>query len=245
MRRILCFGATSAIAEATLRRLANAETSFYLVGRNCGKLEAISQDLQIRGNCRVDFEAADLDDLSRHPELVANAAEALGGIDLVLIAQGTLPDQRLCEQEISAALAAIHTNAISVISLSSLIANHFTQAGSGTLVVIGSVAGDRGRQSNYVYGAAKAMVATFLQGLRNRLTPLNCHVITVKPGFVDSPMTAAFKKGPLWAFPDDIARGIVKAIARERDIVYLPSFWWAIMLAIKAIPESLFKKMRL
>ena len=111
--------------------------------------------------------------------------------------------------------------------------------------MIGSVAGDRGRQSNYVYGAAKGMVSLFLQGLRNRLAKQGVQVLTIKPGFVDTPMTAAFSKGALWAKPDDIARGIVRAVDRKSDEVYLPGFWWVIMTIIRHIPERIFKKLSL
>jgi len=117
--------------------------------------------------------------------------------------------------------------------------------GKGSLAVISSVAGDRGRQSNYVYGAAKGMVSLFLQGLRNRLSKKNVQVLTIKPGFVDTPMTAAFTKGALWAKPEAVARGIVKAVDKRRDEVYLPGFWRLIMLLIRHIPESLFKKLSL
>jgi hypothetical protein len=133
-----------------------------------------------------------------------------------------------------------------VISLTTLLANRFEQRGRGTLIAISSVAGDRGRQSNYVYGAAKGMISLLLQGLRNRLSSKGIQVITIKPGFVDTPMTAAFeKKGLLWAQPDQIAKGIVAAVERGRDEVYLPWFWRWIMLVIRHIPERLFKRLQL
>ena len=246
MRNILIVGATSAIAEATARRLAAMGTRFYLVGRNAEKLAAIARDLEIRSGQPVQAETLDLDHLQHHPALLERATQALDGIDLALIAHGTLPDQAACQQSVDAALAAIHTNALSVISLAGLLANTFEARGRGALVVIGSVAGDRGRQSNYVYGAAKGMVGLFLQGLRNRLSAKGVQVITVKPGFVDTPMTAAFdKKGFLWAQPDQIAQGIVNAVEHRRDVVYLPWFWRWIMLAICHVPERLFKKLKL
>jgi len=245
MLRILIFGATSAIAEATARRLASPQATFFLVGRNPQRLAAISDDLCVRTGNPVHQQSADLDALAQHPRIIDKALAALGGLDLVLIAHGTLPDQQVCEQDVARSMAAIHTNALSAISLSSLIANHFETAGHGTLVVIGSVAGDRGRQSNYVYGAAKGMLAIFLQGLRNRLTAAGCQVITIKPGFVDTPMTTDFPKGALWAQPDDIAQGIVKAIRKKSDVVYLPCFWYAIMGLVRAIPERIFKRMPL
>ncbi len=237
MLRILIFGATSAIAEATARRLASPQATFFLVGRNPQRLTVISDDLRVRTGNPVHQEIADLDALSEHPRIVDKALECFGGlVDLVLIAQGTLPDQHACEQDVGNTMACIHTNALSVISLSTIIANHFEAAGHGTLVVIGSVAGDRGRQSNYVYGAAKGMLAIFLQGLRNRLSQAGCRVLVVKPGFVDTPMTKDFPKGVLWAKPDDIALGISKALRKNSDVVYLPWFWRWIMAVILAIP---------
>jgi len=246
MRNILILGATSAIAEATARRFAASGARFYLVGRNAEKLAAITRDLEIRSGRPVQGESLDLDLLEQHPALLDRAAQALGGIDIALIAHGTLPDQITCQQSVVMMLAAIHTNALSVTSLATLLANSFEARGQGVLVAIGSVAGDRGRQSNYVYGAAKGMVGLFLQGLRNRLNGKGIRVITVKPGFVDTPMTAAFeKKGLLWAQPDQIARGIVAAVEHRRDVVYLPWFWRWIMTVIRHIPEGVFKRMKL
>jgi short-subunit dehydrogenase len=132
-----------------------------------------------------------------------------------------------------------------VIALATVLANRFEAQRSGSIAVISSVAGDRGRQSNYVYGAAKGAVTLLLQGLRNRLSKSGVQVLTIKPGFVDTPMTAEFKKGALWAKPDDIAHGIVSAIDRRRDVVYLPGFWRLIMLIIRHIPEPIFKRMSL
>ncbi|MDG4554655.1 MAG: SDR family oxidoreductase [Candidatus Competibacter sp.] len=246
MRNILIIGATSAIAEATARRFAAAGARFHLVGRNAEKLAAIARDLEIRSGQPVAWESLDLDRLDLHPALLERAEHALGGIDVALIAHGILPDQAACQQSVEKTLAAIHTNALSVISLATLLANDFEMRGRGTLIAIGSVAGDRGRQSNYVYGAAKGMVNLFLQGLRNRLSKKGVQVITIKPGFVDTPMTAAFeKKGPLWAQPDQIAKGIVAAVERGRDEAYLPGLWRWIMLVIRHIPEGIFKRLRL
>lgn len=245
MPRIVIFGATSAIAEATARRLASPEATFFLVGRNRQRLAAIADDLGVRTGNTVHQEFADLDDLTRHPQIIDHAIAVLGGIDLALIAQGTLPDQTACQQDVGKTIAAIHSNALSAISLATLIANQLESARHGTLVVIGSVAGDRGRQSNYVYGAAKGMLALFLQGLRNRLSAVGCQIITIKPGLVDTPMTKDFPKGALWAQPDDIARGIVKAIGRKSDVAYLPWFWQGIMAVIRVIPERIFKRMQL
>lgn len=246
MRNILIIGATSAIAEATTRRFAATGARFYLVGRNAERLAAIANDLEIRSGQSVVQENLDLDLVDQHPALLERASQVLGGIDVALIAHGTLPDQQACQQSVTSTLAAIHTNTLSVISLATLLANDFEARGRGTLIAISSVAGDRGRQSNYVYGAAKGMVSLFLQGLRNRLHSKGIQVITVKPGFVDTPMTAAFeKKGLLWAQPEQIAAGIVAAVDRGRNEVYLPWFWRWIMMIIVHIPEGVFKRLKL
>jgi short-subunit dehydrogenase len=138
------------------------------------------------------------------------------------------------------------TNGLSPISLCTLLAQRFEAQGHGCIAVITSVAGDRGRQSNYVYGTAKGMVSRFLEGLRNRLAAHGVAVVDIRPGFVDTPMTAAIvKKGPLWSQPDTLAAGIVRAIDAGRDIVYLPGYWRWIMGVIRHIPEPVFKRMRL
>jgi hypothetical protein len=184
-------------------------------------------------------------DLAAHEPMLVAAEEALGGIDIALIAHGTLPDQKACEASVELTLQEINTNGLSVIALATRVANRMEAQGSGSIAVISSVAGDRGRQSNYVYGAAKGLVTRFLQGLRNRLAKKGVQVLTIKPGFVDTPMTAAFKKGALWAQPDDVARGILAAIENGKNEVYLPGFWWLIMAIIRHIPEPIFKKLSL
>jgi short-subunit dehydrogenase len=245
MRRILIFGATSAQAEATARLFAKDGSRFFLVARDPGKLAVVADDLRLRGAVKVAVAAADALDFERHPALVDEAFKALSGLDVVLIAHGTLPDQKSCEQSFAATRREFDINALGVMSLLIHVANRFERQGSGTIAVIGSVAGDRGRQSNYVYGAAKGAVSIFMQGLRNRLHSRRVHVLTVKPGFVDTPMTAAFPKGTLWARPQQVARGIYGAIEKKKDVVYLPWFWSPIMRVIRGLPEAVFKRLRL
>ncbi|MDF9391182.1 MULTISPECIES: SDR family oxidoreductase [Methylococcus] len=245
MQKILIVGATSAIAQATARRFARRGDRLYLLGRDPDRLDALAQDLRIRGAGPVGWACFQAEDFATHPALLDQAYETLGGIDVALIAHGTLPDQRACEQSFEAALRELNVNAIGTVSLLTHLANRMENQGSGTLAVISSPAGDRGRQSNYVYGAAKAMVTVFCQGLRNRLFRSGVHVLTIKPGFVDTPMTAAFDKGMLWAQPDQIAAGIERAIDKGSDSVYLPGFWAFVMLAIKHIPEGVFKRLKL
>jgi decaprenylphospho-beta-D-erythro-pentofuranosid-2-ulose 2-reductase len=245
MRRIFIFGATSAIAEATARRFAGSGTSFFLAARDRDKLEALADDLRARGAATVATAVADALDFGRHQALVNAAFEALCGLDTVLIAHGTLPDQKSCEESFEAARRAFEVNALGVMSLLTHVANRFEAQGFGTIAVLGSVAGDRGRQSNYVYGAAKGAVSVFMQGLRNRLHRRGVHVLTIKPGLVDTPMTAAFRKGILWAIPHKIASGVYTAIENKKDVVYLPWFWSPIIRVIRTLPESIFKRLRL
>lgn len=245
MQRILIIGATSAIAEATARLWAARGDALFLVGRRTDRLAVIAADLRVRGTASVACHTLDACDCGAHAAMLAAAQAAMGGIDVALIAHGSLPDQKACEASVAMTLKEIDTNALSVIALATRLGEIFDKQGSGMLAVIGSVAGDRGRQSNYVYGAAKGMVSIFLQGLRNRLAKRGVGVLTIKPGFVDTPMTKAFTKNALWAKPEAIARGIVRAVDNKRDEIYLPGFWRAIMLLIRHIPERLFKRLSL
>ncbi|MBI5257583.1 MAG: SDR family oxidoreductase [Burkholderiales bacterium] len=244
--KILIIGATSAIAEATARRWAAQGHALCLLGRHAQRLQTLADDLKVRGAAAAHCAVLDVNDFAAHAGVLEAATSALQGLDLVLIAHGTLGDQKACERDVAATLQELNTNALSVIALLTLLANRFEAQRSGSIAVIGSVAGDRGRQSNYVYGTAKGALGLFLQGLRNRLQPAGVQVLTIKPGFVDTPMTAAFdKKGPLWATPDAVARDIVSAIERRRDVLYTPWFWRGIMMIIRLIPERVFKRLRL
>jgi hypothetical protein len=245
MKRVLIIGATSAIAEATARLFAKRGDALFLAARGAERLQAIADDLHVRSAAPAETAAFDATDFASHAALIHQAEAALGGLDVVLIAHGTLPDQKACEASFDLALRELEVNALSFISLLTHVANRFERQGSGTIAVISSVAGDRGRQSNYVYGSAKAAVSTFLGGLRNRLQPAGVHVLTIKPGFVDTPMTRDFPKGALWASPETIARGIDKAIRKRRDVIYLPWFWRPVMRLIRELPEPIFKKLRL
>ncbi len=163
----------------------------------------------------------------------------------MLIAHGTLPDQKSCEKSIDEMRLAIETNLFSVMSLATIAASRMEEQERGSLVVLGSVAGDRGRRSNYVYGAAKAGVAVFLDGLRARLGSEKVQVLTVKPGFVDTPMTARFKKGVLWATPEQVAKAVCRAIEQRRSVIYTPWFWRPIMFAIRALPSAILARLNI
>lgn len=242
---IAIFGATSAIAQAAAKIWASESARLFLVGRDSDKLQAVGDDLRVRGAQQVTIEAADLNDFARHVVLVETMVESLGTVDIVLIAHGLLPDQEAIESDIARVHHVLDTNFRSTASLLTVLADRFEKQESGTIAVISSVAGDRGRRSNYIYGSAMAAKTAFLSGLRGRMLKSHVQVLTIKPGFVDSPMTSHIeKKGLLFASPDAVAKGIVKAIRKKKDVVYLPKFWWLIMTIVKHVPEGIFKKLK-
>jgi short-subunit dehydrogenase len=246
MKKILIIGATSAIAEASARLFAARGDALFLVARNSEHLRVIAADLAVRGAMRTATATLEATDFGAHAAVLDAAVRELGALDVVLIAHGTLSDQLQCQDSVEALRREFDVNAVSAMALLTLLANRLEAQKHGTLAVISSVAGDRGRQSNYVYGSAKAAVTAFLGGLRQRLAKANVDVLTVKPGFVDTPMTAAFPdKGALWVQPERVAASIVKAIDARRNVVYLPWFWRWIMLVIRHVPEPLFKKLKL
>lgn len=243
--RILILGASSALAHETAKHFARDGADFVLVARNALKLETVRGDLQVRGARGVEVIEADLADLARHQELIETALKPFSGLDLVLLAYGTLGDQKRDERSVEATVREFTTNGTSVISLLTLLGNYFEQQKRGCIAVISSVAGDRGRQSNYIYGAAKAAVTTFLSGLRNRLASSGVTVITIKPGMVDTPMTAHMRKGLLFANPQGVGCKIYAAILKRKEVLYVPGYWRLIMWIIRSIPEPIFKKLRI
>lgn len=243
--KVLIIGATSAIAQETAKRFATDGAELYLIGRDERKLLAVQEDLLVRGAKHVMSVAADLNQVDRHEGLLGQAVAALQGLDVVLIAHGSLSNQQHCQASVPVTMQELMTNALSTISLLTLLANDLEKRRGGCLAVISSVAGDRGRQSNYVYGTAKGAISIFLQGLRNRLARSGVTVITIKPGFVDTPMTQHLPKNLLFAAPSSVGAGIYRAIRSRSDVVYIPWFWSLIMLAIRAIPERVYKKLSL
>jgi decaprenylphospho-beta-D-erythro-pentofuranosid-2-ulose 2-reductase len=241
--RFLILGATSAIAMAVCVKLAARGASFFLVARNACKLDAVAKDLLTRGARSVEIFVADLDDTTMHPQILAAAEKSLGFIEVALIAHGVLGDQQQAQAGYAAAEAILRTNFLSAVSLVTWLANYFEEKRGGTLAVISSVAGDRGRKSNYVYGASKGALNIFLDGVRNRIDRSGVHVLTIRPGFVDTPMTAHVPKGPLFASPARVAQGILNAIEKHKDNVYVPGFWAPIMFVVRNVPQSIFKKL--
>ena len=238
-QRVLILGATSAIAAEVARTYAVDGARLHLVARTEPKLRTLVESLGVKAT--VSHEVADFGDLGAADSLIARAHEALGGIDVALIAHGDLGDQLESERRFEAANEVLRINFTSVVALLIPLANHLEAQRSGVIGVITSVAGDRGRPRNYTYGAAKGGLNVYLQGLRSRLFRANVRVITLKLGPVDTPMTVHHEKNALFAKPDAVARSIVRALARNTPEVYIPAFWSAIMLVVKSTPERLFQ----
>jgi short-subunit dehydrogenase len=242
---ILIAGATSTIAQEAARLLAARHHTFCLVDRDAIRLEAVAADLRARGAKDVHTIVSDLGDFASHPQLLQAIQSKLPSLDTVLVAWGILGNPEECVAETRFALENLRVNFVSVISFLTPIANLMTERRRGSIVVISSVAGDRGRQSHYTYNAAKGGLTVWLQGLRNRLHKHNVHVLTIKPGMVDTPMTAHMKKGLLFSKPATIGKGLVRALDKRRDTAYIPCYWRLIMLIIIHIPEFIFKRMKL
>lgn len=245
MENILIIGATSAIGKATARIYAQNSSNLYLLARDTCMLEITAKDLEIRGASQVNYDFIEITDFATHISIIDQVFKKLKHIDVVLIAHGTLPNQAICENNAAEAIRELNVNAIGTISVLTHLANKLEEQGSGTIAVITSVAGERGRKTNYVYGSAKGMISVFLQGLRNRLFLKGVIVLDIKPGLVDTPMTSDMKKTILWTQPETIAKSIVKGINKNKNTIYCPFYWRFIMLIIKLIPENIFKKLNI
>jgi decaprenylphospho-beta-D-erythro-pentofuranosid-2-ulose 2-reductase len=244
-KRIVIIGATSAIAEHCARLWVRAGScELVLVARDPGRTERVAADLRVRGpQSQIQVETSGFLDAA---EIEATVGKVWGrGVDLVLIAHGVLPDQGECEQDLVACRAALDVNALSPVLFAEAFARRMAVRKQGTLAVIGSVAGDRGRKSNYVYGAAKGLVDRYLQGLRHRFAGTGIKVAVIKPGPTDTPMTAHLKGSAKLAPVEDVARDIVKALERGQEVIYAPGKWRIIMLIIRHLPGFVFNKMNI
>jgi decaprenylphospho-beta-D-erythro-pentofuranosid-2-ulose 2-reductase len=239
MKRVVMLGATSAIAQHVARLYAEQGASLFLVARDPDRLAAVAADARARGATQVETAAMDLDDLGAHLRLFEAAEEALGPPDVVLLAHGVLGSREAGPEE---AQAILRTDLVSPTSLLLHAARRMEVRRAGTLVAISSVSGDRGRAANPVYGAAKAGLTALLSALRQRLWPSGVSVVTVKPGFVDTPMTAHLPRMPFAVGPDRVAKDIVRALERGADVVYTPPIWRLVMLVVRLLPEKVFKK---
>jgi short-subunit dehydrogenase len=245
MLKILVLGATSAIAHETIKHFAAEGAAFYLVARNQSKLDAVKDDLQVRGAVQVETHILDMNNLDQHQAMFDAAVAALDGIDAVLLAHGTLGVQEETQASVAATLDILNTNFMSYASILTIIANYMEEQRRGVIAVISSVAGDRGRQTNYIYGTAQGAKRIFSEGLRSRLAKKGVHVLTIKPGQISTPMTADLPKSPLFVETEVVGRSIYKAMKAGKNEIYSPWFWRYIMWIIKSIPEPVYKRLGL
>ena len=244
-QNIVIVGATSAIAEHCARVwVAESPKTLVLLARDLQKAERVAQDLRVRSPLSsVIVQTADFFD----PEQIQAWVDQVcsGGVpDIVLIAHGTLPDQANCQQDLSLSKSALLINGISPVLFAEGFAGHMEKANRGKLAIIGSVAGDRGRKSNYVYGAAKGLVTRYAQGLQHRLARTQVKVVLIKPGPTDTPMTIGFKKKKL-ANVGQVSRYIVEGINLDKTVIYTPRKWSVIMQVIRHLPANIFNKINI
>jgi short-subunit dehydrogenase len=245
-RMIWILGATSAIAHAYARRRAERGASLLLIGRNQAHLAANAADLVARGATAASTRVCDLARALEHDAIVSDLITSSGAPDEVLIAYGTLEQAGRAGRDIAYARDLIDTNFTSAVCWLLAIIARRDQNRPLKLVVIGSVAGDRGRARNLVYGAAKSGLDRFVEGLQQTYAGTTLGLVRVKPGFVDTPMTADFAKGgPLWATPERVAADIERAVDRGRAVVYTPWFWWPIMIIIRHLPRFVFHRLKI
>jgi decaprenylphospho-beta-D-erythro-pentofuranosid-2-ulose 2-reductase len=246
MTTILALGASSAIVFETLRPFATEHASIIMVGRSREKLEVLAQDLTARGAHSVDIILNDLSTVGSAAKLLEQVQAVGKDIDIVYLGYGTLPEQEAVFRDAQQRAELFQTNLLSAMDHVCLWYDYFIAAKRpGTLAVISSVAGDKGRGSNFLYGATKAGLDAFLSGVRNIGYKHGISVMTIKPGFVDSPMTAHVPKNLLFVSAAQAGAIIHKAIKRRTDIVYVPWFWRFILFLIKMLPESIFKRLSL
>ncbi len=242
-KNIVILGANSSLAQQVARLWATQNHNMLLFAREKNLLETVARDLKVRGTGNIfthDFEATGFE---LHPEILKISQEKMGKIDLVFFCYGSLTDQVRAQIDFRYSADEFNINFLSVASILEIFASYFEKEKSGHLAVVTSVTGDRGRKKMYHYASAKAALDVFLQGLRNRLFSSNVNVTTLRPGMMDTPMTAHLKKGLLFSSPQTVAKGIVKAIDSKAESVNLPRFWYLIMFIIRIIPEKIFKRL--
>ena len=244
IKRLVIFGASSAIAREIARAAARDHVELCLVSRQAHELALMQRDLEVRGCPHVHTIVADATDLDRQTALLQTIQQSFADFDGVLVANGELTSMPLAEQDLDVFFNSMRINFGAIAALLLRLAPYFEERGCGCIAAIGSVAGDRGRRVNYLYASAKAGLETFLSGLRGRMASCGVRVVTIKPGFVDTPMTCGFKKGALFASPEQVGRAAWQAIESRNRAVYLPWFWRPIMLLIRALPEMIFQRLK-
>ncbi len=246
MPTVLILGANAGIGRALAAEFASHQCDLILAGRDLEDLQFLAADLHLRHNVSARAERVDvLNFAALESALAACLAPAGDSLEGVVLSTGYLGDPETARKDVNEARRILDTNFTGAALALNVVANHFEQKRKGFICALSSVAGDRGRQSNYLYGSAKGGLTTYLQGLRNRLYPSGVHVITVKPGFVDTRMVFGRAKLPLVAAPEAVARDIYYAVKSRKNVVYVPWFWRPIMFMVRMIPEALFKKLKM
>jgi short-subunit dehydrogenase len=243
-KRIAIIGATSAIAEQCARQWAKQESvSFILIGRNRERLKVVAEDLLVRNPAtQVEIKEANFID----PESIQKTVDGLFSklsVDIALIAHGSLPDQTECQENLSLCKETLDVNGVSPALYAEVFANHMSKLNRGTIAIIGSVAGDRGRKSNYVYGAAKGLVTRYTQGLQHRFAGTSVQITLIKPGPTATPMTATMKGK--FASAEDVATLITKGIEQKKAVIYAPGKWRVIMMIVRHLPNFIFNKLNI
>ncbi len=243
---ILIFGATSAIAHSIAKEYAIDNLHTYtLIGRSESRLNACKQELQAYGAVDIQIMLLDFSSIEDIQKIFNQCIQQRGSIDMAIVAQGSLTNQDKAKSDMRYLADEFSLNAMSHIIISQLIVNQFNMQGYGILIGIGSVAGERGRKGNYAYGAAKSAVTTFLSGLRHANKNEKIHIMTVKPGFVSTPMTSELPQSFLFVSPELVAKEIKRGVEQGIEHMYVPTFWRFIMMIIRSIPEALFKKLNI
>ena len=241
MSYVLIVGAKSDIAKATAREYAKNGYDLYLAGRNINEIEDFENDIKIRSNVDVKLKELDMIDFDSHEQFYNSLdPKPLG----VMVIAGYMAEQKTCENNWSETLNTINVNFTGAVSILNIVANDMEKNKNGFIVGVSSVAGDRGRKANYIYGSSKAAFSTYLSGLRNRLHESGVKVLTVKPGFVATKMTAGLELPPkLTTQPENVAKDIFIAQYKRKDTIYTKGIWRVVMLIIKHIPEAIFKRL--
>lgn len=243
---LLILGANSLIAQAAASHFAEAGHEIIFAGRKQDEPEKFANDFAIRFKCSTRAEYIDALDYPSHKKFVEDILAKTPELEYILIVFGYLGTQDKAQTDFTEAHRIIDTNFTGVVSVCELFAAEFESLKKGNIAVISSVAGDRGRQSNYMYGSAKGGLTVYLSGLRNRLFKSGVNVLTIKPGFVNTPMTYGMPlPKPLVASPEKVGKDIYKAMIKRKSVIYTPFYWRWIMFVITSIPEFLFKKLKL
>lgn len=246
MKNALIFGATSSIAAETAKLLAKDGYKLALAARSEQKLNSVRNDIQtFYPTSEIYVYTFEAQNFNEHKNIFEKCLNDIGSLDIVILAHGVLPLQNEIQYNFDKIKELYEINSLSFFSLANLAGEYFEMQKSGTIAVISSVAGDVGRQSNYIYGSTKGAVSLFMQGLRGKLFESKVNVLTIKPGFVDTPMTSHLKKNFLFAKPETVARDIIKAIENKKEVIYSPSFWRFVLLLVRLIPENLFKRLKI